>query len=229
MLKKYYSKVLCLCYNTLYADTLRLREAYLRNVSFNVCKGNNLKLSLTTVQNTKFRIYGNNNRCVIERSPVGINGCSIMIDGTENSLTIDEGAHIRNTNITIHGTGCNVHIGSSFSMNSGMIVCMGCKNYINIGIDCMFAENVNVWSTDSHQITDMRGNVLNRSLPVTIEDHVWLGNGSSVLKGVTIGHDSIVGMDSVITKDLKPNAIYVGNPARLIREAINWRRNQCEI
>ncbi|WP_437312962.1 sugar O-acetyltransferase [Sorangium sp. So ce385] len=53
--------------------------------------------------------------------------------------------------------------------------------------------------------------------PITIEDGVWLGAGVTVLPGVTIGRDTVVGAGSVVTTNLPPGVIAVGNPARLVR------------
>ncbi|MRD46826.1 acyltransferase [Caenimonas koreensis DSM 17982] len=54
--------------------------------------------------------------------------------------------------------------------------------------------------------------------PITIEDDVWIGFKSSILKGVTIGRGAIVAAGSVVTKDVSPFTMVAGNPARLIRE-----------
>jgi acetyltransferase-like isoleucine patch superfamily enzyme len=55
------------------------------------------------------------------------------------------------------------------------------------------------------------------SAPVTIEDRVWIGARAMVLKGVTIGHDSIIGAGSIVTRDVPPLCVAVGQPARVIR------------
>ena len=56
------------------------------------------------------------------------------------------------------------------------------------------------------------------SAPITIEDNVWLGGGVVVLPGVTIGRDSVVGAGSVVTRDVPPGVVVVGNPARVVRD-----------
>jgi maltose O-acetyltransferase len=49
---------------------------------------------------------------------------------------------------------------------------------------------------------------------VTIGDNVWLGAASAVLKGVTIGDNSVIGLGAVVTSDVPPDRIWAGNPAR---------------
>ena len=56
------------------------------------------------------------------------------------------------------------------------------------------------------------------SKPVVIENNVWIGELCSVLPGVTIGENSIIGANSVVTKSIPPNSIAVGNPAKVIKQ-----------
>jgi maltose O-acetyltransferase len=57
------------------------------------------------------------------------------------------------------------------------------------------------------------------SAPIVIEDDAWIGLGSTILKSVTIGKGVIVGAAAVVTKDVPPYAIVVGNPARIAGQA----------
>jgi acetyltransferase-like isoleucine patch superfamily enzyme len=59
--------------------------------------------------------------------------------------------------------------------------------------------------------------------PISIGDHVWIGNGATILKGVNIGGGSVVGTEAVITKDVPENSIAVGNPGKIVRENIRWQ------
>jgi acetyltransferase-like isoleucine patch superfamily enzyme len=52
---------------------------------------------------------------------------------------------------------------------------------------------------------------------VVIEDRVWIGARAIVLKGVTIGHDSVVGAGAIVTRSIPPYSVAVGQPARVIR------------
>jgi acetyltransferase-like isoleucine patch superfamily enzyme len=60
------------------------------------------------------------------------------------------------------------------------------------------------------------------SKPVKIGNHVWIGMRAVILKGVTIGDNSVVGAASVVTKDVEPNTIVAGNPARKIRNTTGY-------
>lgn len=98
-----------------------------------------------------------------------------------------------------------------------------CMERITIGNGCAIGRNVLIMDLDAHEITYADGSKNQFTAPVTIGDHVWIGAGATVLKGVTIGDNAIVGAGSVVTKDIPPNCIVAGNPARVIRENISWK------
>ncbi len=90
-------------------------------------------------------------------------------------------------------------------------------NEITIGDGTMLANGCYVTDSDWHGIYDRiqrpEGNT-----PVIIGRNVWLGDHATVLKGVTIGDNSIVAAGAVVTKNVPPNVIVGGNPAKVVRE-----------
>jgi acetyltransferase-like isoleucine patch superfamily enzyme len=58
--------------------------------------------------------------------------------------------------------------------------------------------------------------------PVKIGDHVWIGLRAMILKGVTVGNNSVIGAGAVVTKDVEPNTIVAGNPANEIRKTSGY-------
>jgi acetyltransferase-like isoleucine patch superfamily enzyme len=85
---------------------------------------------------------------------------------------------------------------------------------IRIGRDCKIARDVIVMDTDQHALPS--GELI--AEPVTIEDRAWIGARAIILKGVTIGHDAVVGAGSVVTRDVPPRAVVAGVPARVLRQ-----------
>lgn len=148
---------------------------------------------------TNINIVGNNNQ-------VSLNGCSGILS------------------LTLRGDYCKVIIGKDSTMEDCYMVCMGQKNSITIGNDCMFSGKVEIWNSDTHLITDMEGNSINPSKPISIGNHVWLGKGVKILKGVTIGHNSVIGMGSIVTKHIMDNSIAAGNPAKTIKDNVKWEK-----
>jgi acetyltransferase-like isoleucine patch superfamily enzyme len=84
---------------------------------------------------------------------------------------------------------------------------------VTLGRDCKIGRDVMIMDSDQHPLP---GEKLT-SAPVTIEDRVWIGARAMVLKGVTIGHDSIIGAGAIVTRDVPPQSVAVGQPARVIR------------
>jgi acetyltransferase-like isoleucine patch superfamily enzyme len=99
---------------------------------------------------------------------------------------------------------------------SGTVICAA--DEIVIGDNVLCGSNVTIVDADWHGLDPAarRGNV-GATAPVRIEDDVFLGLGAVVLKGVTIGHGSVVGAGSVVTRSIPPLSVAAGNPARVIR------------
>ena len=94
---------------------------------------------------------------------------------------------------------------------------------VRIGRHCLFATNVQIFDNDGHPVDAAmrRMSMLTppeEIKPVVIGDEVWVGNGALILKGVTIGDRSVIGARSVVTKDVPPDMIVAGNPARVVKE-----------
>lgn len=109
------------------------------------------------------------------------------------------------------GKGAELYIGKGTYLNRNTAVI--CHERVRIGAACRIAYDVIIMDTDEHGVPG--GGPITR--PVTIGDNVWLGARVIVLKGVTIGEGAIVGAGSIVTKDLPPYSISVGQPAKVIR------------
>jgi maltose O-acetyltransferase len=88
-----------------------------------------------------------------------------------------------------------------------------------VGDDCILGSCVIV-DTDYHSVeVDRRGpEAVVESHPVVIGRNVWVAGRASVLKGVTIGEDSVVGYGAVVTADVPAGVVVAGNPARVVRK-----------
>ena len=60
-------------------------------------------------------------------------------------------------------------------------------------------------------------------MPGEIEENVWVGSRALILKGVRVGKGSIVAAGAVVTKNVPPNCIVAGNPAKVVKENISWK------
>jgi acetyltransferase-like isoleucine patch superfamily enzyme len=103
---------------------------------------------------------------------------------------------------------------------SGTTIC--CAISVDIGSDVLIGANVTIADTDFHPV-----NPINRrnnsdfdsinSNPIIIEDNVFIGCNSIILKGVTIGKNSIIGAGSVVTKSIPQDVIAAGNPVKILK------------
>jgi maltose O-acetyltransferase len=108
--------------------------------------------------------------------------------------------------------GALIRLGARTLVNSAMF---HAKREITAGDDCLFGFGTRVLDADLHAL-DSR--TPERVAPVHIGDRVWLGSDVTVLRGVTIGDDTVVGARSVVTRDLPSRVLAVGSPARPVRE-----------
>lgn len=171
------------------------------------------------------------------------------MDGENNIVTLKEPINFYNSNIIIHGNNNKIfidgtikkiqslyvdcgqnlsnrilHIKKDLYTEGVEIYMYGNKSRMIIGEDCMFSNNIRIFTSDGHRIVnEITGETLNKNRKVYIGNHVWLGRNCTICKNVTISDNSIVGTGSIVTKKFyKPNIIIAGNPAKEIKSNINW-------
>ncbi len=112
--------------------------------------------------------------------------------------------------------GYNVHIGDHVFVNWGSVLLD--VGRITIGDHCQIGPNCQFLTATHPLDPEARKAGWEGSAPITLEENVWFGGGVIVLPGVTIGADTVVGAGSVVTRDLPPRVLALGNPARVVRE-----------
>lgn len=122
--------------------------------------------------------------------------------------------------------GFRMQIFGDFSMGNSYINFgshIRCKDAISIGDNCAISWNVEIIDYDGHQVVeDGERDSSHGPKAIEIQDHVWIGHGASINKGVTIHQGSVVANDSVVTKDVPSNTLVAGCPAEIIRENFTW-------
>jgi acetyltransferase-like isoleucine patch superfamily enzyme len=121
------------------------------------------------------------------------------------------------TSIVI-GPGATLRIAGSVFFSGGTVLCSG---LIEIGEMTGIAWDANISDSDMHPVV-IEGEALPKTLPIKIGDHVWIGSGARILKGVTIGDGVIIAAGSIVTKDIEPHTLIGGIPARVIRKNVDW-------
>lgn len=111
--------------------------------------------------------------------------------------------------------GCNIHIGENFFANFNLTILDEAE--VRMGDNVFIGPNVSMY-TACHPIdAPTRNTCVEWSEPITIGHNVWIGGSVTILPGVTIGDNVVIGAGSVVTKDIPSDTVAVGNPARVIR------------
>ncbi|KAK1490356.1 nodulation protein L [Colletotrichum cuscutae] len=112
--------------------------------------------------------------------------------------------------------GCNIIFGSKSFANFNLTILD--VSLVSIGDRVQIGPNVSIYSAAHNTSILSRMKCEEYGLPVTIEDDCWIGGGTIILAGVTIGSGTTVGAGSIVTKSLPPHSVAVGNPARVIKK-----------
>ncbi len=139
----------------------------------------------------------------------------------------DNSALLGSLYVTPNGS---IEIGDHFYLGHNSMI--GSEQSIRIGQCVMVSNDVRIYDNNNHPVSPKArenmcmGGFFNdnwkwhhsASAPVVIEDNVWIGQYSTILKGVTIGKGSIVATRAVVTKDVPPYTIVAGNPAKVVKQ-----------
>ena len=180
------------------------------------------------------------------------NKFKIIIEGTGNTISIEDFSRLFNTKIYIHGNNNHIIIGQRCYLNevdfyiedSGCVINLGEHTSIDgsthfaaiegtkisVGKDCMFSQNIYVRTGDAHSILDFNGRRVNKSKDVSIGDHCWIGMNTIIMKGSKIGNNSIIGAGTIVTGQIEVgNCIIAGIPGRIIKKNIDWCRKRIDV
>lgn len=195
---------------------------YLVKVS-KLVNNNLMKIVKSRIEKSTINIAGIENELQINKSY--ISKCIINISGKNNKLIVKNNVKLRDAIIHIRGDNCTVKIDENTTFGGVRIVNVGIKNDIEIGKNCLFADKIEIWASDTHSIFNERNEMINNEKPITIEDNVWVGSQVTILKGVTIKNNSVIGMGTIVTNNVDSNTISVGTPNRSVSENITWDLN----
>lgn len=112
--------------------------------------------------------------------------------------------------------GSRIALGDHVYANTGLTVID--DTFVTIGSHVMLGPRVTI-SAASHPVDpELRRQAYQYDLPVVLEENVWVGAGATILPGVTIGKNSVIGAGSVVDRDIPPDVVAAGVPCRVLRE-----------
>lgn len=146
---------------------------------------------------------------------MGDNGRSTLLRMDENSLLeVDKDFSLfYGGDVTVFAGG-KLKLGRSF-INSDCRI--RCHESICIGDGCAISHDVTIMDSDAHRLNGSQ-----KTDPVIIRDHVWIGSRVLILSGVTVGEGAVVAAGSVVTKNVPARSLVGGVPARVLREEVTW-------
>jgi len=112
--------------------------------------------------------------------------------------------------------GQNIYLGDNVFLN---VLCniLDCNN-VRIGNHVMIGPFVQIYTAAHDILAETRNQGWEVAKPITIDDNVWIGGNATLLPGVKIGKNAVVGAGAVVTKNVPMNTVVAGNPAKVIRE-----------
>jgi acetyltransferase-like isoleucine patch superfamily enzyme len=135
---------------------------------------------------------------------IGKNVTMVGADGYKTNLTT----------VNYGGYEGHIKIGDNVLVMNGVRI--SSAKEIVIGDGSMLANFCYIMDSDWHDIYD-RNISPGKSLPVILEKNVWVGDSAIICKGVRIGENSVIGAGSIVREDVPPNAVVIGNPAKIVK------------
>lgn len=128
---------------------------------------------------------------------------------------IGEGCYIE-TPFHANFGGAHVHFGKNIYANFNLTLVD--DTHIYVGDNTMFGPNVTLATAGHPVLPELREKGYQFNIPIHIGKNCWIGAGSVILPGVTVGDGSVIGAGSVVTKDIPSGVVAVGNPCRILRK-----------
>jgi acetyltransferase-like isoleucine patch superfamily enzyme len=189
--------------------------------------GNLFQADGARLSNVELDIVGDRNRIIIGEGSI-LHNLKIRIRGSDHLIELGRNCRVSRGGVFwIEDDHCLLSIGTDTTMVEVSIAVTEPGSKVVIGEECMFANDIDIRVGDSHSILDAASRErINFAEDIMIGRHVWIAAHTIILKGVTIGENSVIASGAIVTRSCEPGSILAGNPARVIRSGISWQRER---
>lgn len=193
-----------------------------------IAPGNTVELGPARSLRRKPLLVSGEGNQVIVHPQANIDHLKIEIKGRNNRVVIGRNCRLRGE-LLVDGRGSQVCIGEETTFKNVYILCAEGRDVL-IGKWCMFSRSIEIRTTDAHSLIDVAtGERVNKAGSIHIGDHVWIGLGVIVNKGVSIADDNVVAASSFVNRSFQDSqTVIAGIPAKVVREGVTWHRARKE-
>lgn len=192
-----------------------------------------IKLPVFLTYNTDVRISRGGLALVNQVRPgmirIGFHQVSSCNLNDETRLIVERGGKMIFEGTAHLGNGTKLHVyrdshlvlGDNFSVSASSVI----KAYrgIKFGRDIQFSWHCLVMDSDTHHIIDQNGKIMNEDKPIVFGNKIWIGCGTTILKGTQIPSNCVIGANSFVSGcNYEENSIIAGNPAKSIKPIGTW-------
>ena len=178
------------------------------------------------IRNLNIQITGNDNKIILRAK--SFYNCSILLNCSNSNIEIGNNCRLNDFHVSADcGNNQCLKIDENTTSFYTAVYLNEENATLKIGKDCMLSGNISIWPTDGHAIFDKTTkDIINKPNETIIGNHCWIGYGTHICKNTKLSNDIVVGARSVVTKEFKEsNVIIAGNPAKIIKQNIDWNRD----
>jgi len=215
----------------------KLRKIFDKSIKVDIIKTMYCRFKLNLPRNVIFHVFPKSIVKIANNARVNISKGEIFINASwtkgRKRRNISELILCSNSNLIIDGNfalyqGASVYVGENATLkikgnsflNTNSV--LNCFHYIEIGEGTMISDDVRIQDSDNHIVIE-NGVEKESTKPIIIGNRVWIGKNVMILKGVTVGDGAIIAAGSVVVKDIPAGCLAAGNPAKVIKQNIEWK------
>lgn len=196
-----------------------LKNVRLYKTRIKIENGNYLILNDESyLDSVEITIKGKNNRVIVGRN-TKITG-KLEVKSNGSLIEIGDCSNIDSEIVIFSGDNNIVSIGKNVKIYQGKLSSSYDNNFIKIGDECLISNSI-IRNNDAHKI--YKNEILiNKGKGIIIKDRIWLAANTVVLKGVTINSGNVIGIGSIVTKDIINENSIIVKGERVVEENIRW-------